>query len=239
LQAEPEWKRVTKTGDIKQKRYNLDWIHNGIPPATEEELEAFFSRIKEDKERTDRTSSKALIAFEKDSMIGKDPSLFLDPNVLAKWWIENLEPSDQNECRMRMRDVYERFVQDTEVRMPKALFGELSVRYVLSRPEYAPVVRKGKIHSKRYSLRWRVPAAAASTSPEANSPPRAAVPVASPSPSASPPLAPRLAQPTTVQSAPDGWRKDEKEEWPDLRAAYPPSKPTPARLRAVGTVSAH
>lgn len=42
-----------------------------------------------------------------------------------------------------------------------------SVRYVLSSSAYANVVRKGKIHSKRYSLQWRntpsVPAAASAS----------------------------------------------------------------------------
>jgi len=155
LQADPDWRGVTKTGDIKQKRYNLCWITD--PPGTEEELDTFFSHIKEEKEKVEK------VAPPKESVdpqavpppAPKSPTMFLDPVVLAKWWLKRLEPSDAAVCRMRMRDVYERFVAETEVNMPKALFGELSVRYVLSLPQFAEVVRKGKIHNKRYSLRWK------------------------------------------------------------------------------------
>lgn len=62
---------MTKTGDIKQKRYNLEWIPNGIPPATEEELEAFFAKIKEDKERADRATSRSTGQSEKELVMGK------------------------------------------------------------------------------------------------------------------------------------------------------------------------
>jgi len=159
LQADPDWRAVTKTGDIKQKRYNLCWIAE--PPGTEEELDAFFSRIKEEKEKVEKIAplkaAEPQVAAASAASTGsaKSATMFLDPVVLAKWWLKRLEPSDPAICRMRMRDVYERFVAETEVNMPKALFGELSVRYVLSLPQFAQVVRKGKIHNKRYSLRWK------------------------------------------------------------------------------------
>jgi len=149
LQECPEWTNVTKTGDVKQKRYNLGWIQ---PPASEEQLDAFFTTIKEEKERVEKKINKEIPCT--DSGVIKS-SIFLDPEVLGSWWEKRLEPTDPSNCRMRMRDVYERFYAETGVDMPKALFGELSVRYVLSKPKFANVVRKGKIHNKRYSLRWK------------------------------------------------------------------------------------
>jgi len=149
LQECPEWVKVTKTGDVKQKRYNLGWI---LPPASEEDLDAFFTIIKEEKERVEKKINKDIQTTE--SGVSK-AAIFLDPEVLSSWWEKRLEPTDPSQCRMRMRDVYERFYIETGVEMPKALFGELSVRYVLSRPAFSQVVRKGKIHNKRYSLRWK------------------------------------------------------------------------------------
>jgi len=149
LQECSEWTNVTKTGDVKQKRYNLGWIQ---PPASEEQLDAFFTTIKEEKERVEKKINKEIPTAE--SGVVKS-SIFLDPEVLGSWWEKRLEPTDPSNCRMRMRDVYERFYAETGVDMPKALFGELSVRYVLSKPKFANVVRKGKIHNKRYSLRWK------------------------------------------------------------------------------------
>jgi hypothetical protein len=49
LQGNPLWRNVTKVGDVKQKRYNLAW-RNG-PPGTEEQINAYFNTMREEKER--------------------------------------------------------------------------------------------------------------------------------------------------------------------------------------------
>jgi len=71
---------------------------------------------------------------------------------------------------MRMKDVYDRFVLETGVIMPKALFGELSVRYVLSKQRFSVVIRRGKVHNKRYSLQWRDETSLASRSARTSAP---------------------------------------------------------------------
>src|SRR5690242_13225255 len=57
---------------------------------------------------------------------------------------------------MKMREIWLKFTKETGVHISLALFGELSVRYVMrSNPAFMGVVRTRGIHDKKYSLRWK------------------------------------------------------------------------------------
>jgi len=70
-----------------------------------------------------------------------------------------LEPSPSggpNDYAMKMREIWARFTKETTIQISLALFGELSVRYVLrSNPRFVGVNRTRGIHDKKYSLRWK------------------------------------------------------------------------------------
>lgn len=100
-------------------------------------------------DRTKAEPKPAVPAAEPPAAAGVPRSpVFLDPTLLSEWWNRRLEPTDPSVCRcvtrvkavtpshsqvgnsdalcrMRMRDIYDRFVVETNVNMPKALFGEL------------------------------------------------------------------------------------------------------------------
>jgi len=75
--------------------------------------------------------------------------------MLISWWENTLEPSPASEY-MKMREIWARFTKETGIQISLALFGELSVRYVLrSNPRFVGVARTRGIHDKKYSLRWK------------------------------------------------------------------------------------
>lgn len=109
-----------QVGDIKQKRYNLTW--KSEPAGTEFEIDAFFARIKDEKEKVrapppphsprtlhahppqvDRTKVEpkpAVPAAEAPAAAGVPRSpVFLDPTLLSEWWNRRLEPTDPSVCR--------------------------------------------------------------------------------------------------------------------------------------------
>jgi hypothetical protein len=72
LQGNPQWRNVTKVGDVKQKRYNLAW-RNG-PPGTEEQINAYFNMMREEKDRQGPAGALAAAA-PADKAVSPGPSL--------------------------------------------------------------------------------------------------------------------------------------------------------------------
>jgi len=142
------WAMVTRVGETNNKKYNLVWMaHRNV---TEEQLDDFFQLITEEKEKLDKRNQ------ENENTKKSKNAVKIQPEMLVSWWSTRLEPSQSADCTMKMREIWARFTKDTGVHISLALFGELSVRYVMrSNPTFCNVVRTRGIHDKKYSLKWK------------------------------------------------------------------------------------
>jgi hypothetical protein len=157
------WEGVTRVGETNNKKYNLSWSASRTP-VSPEKIDEFFVQIMEEKEKREKRADSDTGVSRK----AKNP-VKIQPEMLVNWWNSRLELSESEECSMKMREIWLKFTKETGIHISLALFGELSVRYVMrSNPNFAGVVRTRGIHDKKYSLRWKPlnpqTAAAATTS---------------------------------------------------------------------------
>ena len=142
------WAAVTRVGETNAKKYNLRWADQvGRAAVTEEQLDGFFAFITEEKERSERLRGQDTEQGKRTKSVAK-----ISPEQLVQWWAMRLEPASTSDCTMKMREIWARFTKETGVHISLALFGELSVRYVMrSNPTFANVVRTRGIHDKKYA----------------------------------------------------------------------------------------
>jgi len=145
----PYWSQVTRVGETNNKKYNLEWSLNKTT-VSNEKLDEFFGLITAEKEKRQKRHKEGEAILKKTKNSPK-----LQPEMLISWWENTLEPSPASEY-MKMREIWARFTKETGIQISLALFGELSVRYVLrSNPRFVGVARTRGIHDKKYSLRWK------------------------------------------------------------------------------------
>lgn len=140
------WAAVTRVGETNAKKYNLRWGDTvGRAGVTEDQLDNFFAFITEEKERSERLRGQDAEQGKRAKSVAK-----ISPEQLVQWWSMRLEPAATSDCTMKMREIWARFTKETGVHISLALFGELSVRYVMrSNPTFANVVRTRGIHDKK------------------------------------------------------------------------------------------
>jgi len=144
------WTGVTRVGETNNKKYNLSWAPHR-PAISAERLDEFFANITEEKEKRDRRADCA----EPSQRKVKNP-VKIQPEMLVGWWESRLEVVETESCQMKMREIWLKFTKECNIHISLALFGELSVRYVLrTNPQFGGVVRTRGIHDKKYSLRWK------------------------------------------------------------------------------------
>jgi len=146
----PYWAQVTRVGETNNKKYNLEWSAKKIT-VTNEKLDEFFGLITAEKEKRQKRHKEGETNLLKKTKNAPK----LQPEMLISWWENSIEPSSSAEY-MKMREIWARFTKETGIQISLALFGELSVRYVLrSNPRFVGVARTRGIHDKKYSLRWK------------------------------------------------------------------------------------